>query len=172
LTSPTRRTFLRTGALAAVAAGIALSPARFAFGQDTKTPNPSQDFEIPYEAKLDPVFSYTKATFDPYVGGIFTARGSDGKRVSLTLSAVLGARASEQTRAPRTGATVSTPLTSKARPVETFTLIFRASGPLSELSTIHQLEHAALGKFSLFLERTKDEKGQEVYEAVITHLAQ
>ncbi|HEU4597529.1 MAG TPA: twin-arginine translocation signal domain-containing protein [Pyrinomonadaceae bacterium] len=170
MTSPTRRTFLRTGALAAVAAGIALSPARLAFGQDTKT-TPSQDFEIPYEAKLDPVFSYTKATFDPYVGGVFTTRGTGGKRVEMTLVAVHGQSTTTRT-AVRSGETVSTALTSKARPVETFTLVFHAAGPLSDLSTIYQIEHAALGKFSLFLVRTKDEKDKEVYEAVISRLAQ
>lgn len=173
MTSPTRRTFLRTGALAAVSAGIALSPMRLAFGQDSPKANPSQDFQIPYEAKLDPVFSYRKATFDPYVGGVFTARGKGGKRVELTLVAVnemknpAGSRASA-----RTGATQSTRLTAKARPTETFTLVFRASGPLTDLSTIHQLEHAALGKFSLFLVGGEDAKGQQTYEAVINHAVQ
>lgn len=171
MTSPTRRTFLRTSALAAVSAGIALSSARLAFGQDTK-PNPSQDFAIPYETKLDPVFSFTKATFDPYVGGVFTARGAGGRRVELTLTAVRAPRTSTTTTSRSATTPVSTTLTSKARPVETFTLVFKASGPLSELSTIHQLEHAALGKFSLFLTGVEDEKGQQTYEAVITHIAQ
>ena len=169
MTSPTRRTFLRVGALAAVAAGIALSPAHLAFGQDTQ--NSSQDFPIPYEAKLDPVFSYKKATFDPYVGGVFTARGNTGRRVELTLVAVRAQTATTRT-AVTSGGTQSTSLTRKARPTESFTLVFRASGTLSELSTIHQLEHAALGKFSLFLVGAKDEKGQETYEAVITHVVQ
>jgi hypothetical protein len=161
LTSPTRRTFLRTSALAAISASIALSPARLAFGQDTIKQTPSQDFAIPYEAKLDPVFSYRKSTFDPYVGGIFTARGTDGRKVNLTLTAV---------RAPQAPKTAT--LTAKARQTESFTLIFSASGPLSELSSIHQLEHAALGKFSLFLVHFEDEKGREFYEAVINHAVQ
>jgi hypothetical protein len=160
---------MRTGALAAISAGIALSPARLAFGQDTQTP--SQDFAIPYEAKLDPVFSFTKATFEPYVGGVFKGRGAGGRVVELTLTAVRSPRTSTTTTS-RSATTVSTTLTSKARPVETFTLAFKASGPLSDLSTIYQLEHAALGKFSLFLTGVKDEKGRQTYEAVITHLAQ
>ncbi len=174
MTSPTRRTFLRTGALAAVSAGIALSPARLAFGQDTPKHNPSQDFQTPYEAKLDPVFSYRKATFEPYVGGIFTARGKGGKSVELTLVAVREMRVSAAAKraAAKSKGTESTPLTAKARPTETFTLVFSASGPLSELSTIHQLDHAALGKFSLFLVHGEDSKGQETYEAVITHAVQ
>jgi hypothetical protein len=161
LTSPTRRTFLRTSVLAAISAGIALSPAPLAFGQDTKKQNPAQDFAIPYEAKLNPVFSYRKATFDPYVGGIFTARGAGGKKVELTLTAVRSPRPSK-----------ARALTAKERPTESFTLIFSASGPLSDLSSIHQLEHAALGKFSLFLVPFEDEKGQEFYEAVINHAVQ
>ena len=173
MTSPTRRTFLRTSALAAASAAIALSPARLAFGQDTKKQNPSQDHEIPYEAKLDPVFSYRKETFDPYVGGAFAARGADGKRVTLTLVSVNEERRSSSSRAAgKSGGTEKTPLTAKARPTESFTLIFRASGPLSELSTIHQLDHAALGKFSLFLVHATDAKGQETYEAVINHAVQ
>lgn len=173
MTSPTRRTFLRTGALAAVSAGIALSPARSVFGQDAKKSNPSRDFETPYEAKLDPVFNYRKATFDPYVGGAFTARGKGGKKVTLTLVAVNEMRPSAGSRAAAASrATERTPLTAKARPTESFTLVFRTSGPLSELSTIHQLEHAALGKFSLFLVRAEDAKGQESYEAVINHTVQ
>ena len=172
MTSPTRRTFLRTGALAAVSAGIALSSARLAFGQDTK-PNPSQDFAIPYEAKLDPVFSYRKSTFDPYVGGVFTARGIGGRRVTLTLVAVRDMSTPTGTRrAATSGGIMSTPVTAKARPTESFALVFRPSGTLSDLSTIHQLEHAALGKFSLFLVGAKDEKGEETYEAVITHVVQ
>lgn len=173
MTSPTRRTFLRTGALAAISAGIALSPARLAFGQDTKKPNPSRDFETPYESKLDPVFSYRKATFDPYVGGAFMARGKGGQKVTLTLVAVNEMRPSKGSRAAGASrATERTPLTAKARPTESFTLVFRASGPLSELSTIHQLEHAALGKFSLFLSRSENDKGEETYEAVINHAVQ
>lgn len=171
MTSPTRRTFLRTGAVAAVSAGIALSPMRLAFGQNSQQPNPSQDFQIPYEAKLDPVFSYRKATFDPYVGGVFTARGKGGKRVELTLVAVQEMKNPAGASA-RSGGTQSTKLTAKARPTESFTLVFRASGPLTDLSTIHQLEHAALGKFSLFLVGDEDAKGQQTYEAVINHAVQ
>ena len=174
--SPTRRTFLRAGALTAISAGFALSSVRIAFGQDKKQSNPALDFEIPYEAKLNPVFSYTKATFDPYVGGVFSARGSNGKRVTLTLVTVRGlngaTRASNETAAQFKRRQQTARITPKARATNTFTLVFRASGPLSELSTIHQLNHAALGKFSLFLVGSEDEQGRRLYEAVISHPAQ
>ena len=172
--SPTRRTFLRTGALAAISAGFALSSVRIAFGQDNKQPNPALDFQIPYEAKLNPVFSYTKATFDPYVGGVFSARGNNGKQVTLTLAAVrdLSGRAANETDEHFKRRQQSARITKKARATNAFSLVFRASGTLSELSTIHQLDHAALGKFSLFLVSSEDEQGRRLYEAVISHPAQ
>jgi hypothetical protein len=176
--SPTRRTFVRTGVLAAVSAGFALSSVRLAFGQDSQESNPSLDFQIPYEAKLNPVFSYTKATFEPYVGGIFSARGVGGQKVSLTLVNIRDPQSTVTTtrstslRTTRVRTPVVVKITTKWRPTDTFTLTFRASGPLSELSTIHQLEHAALGKFSLFLVHSQDAAGQNFYEAVISHTVQ
>jgi hypothetical protein len=52
-----------------------------------------------------------------------------------------------------------------------FTLNFRADGPLSEITTIHRLDHAALGRLDLFLTHRVDERGQHFYEAVFNHLA-
>jgi hypothetical protein len=159
--------------LAAITAGIALSSARLAFGQDSKKANPALDFQVPYEAKLDPVFNYTKATFEPYVGGTFSGRGV-GKRVSLTLVSVRDQRAA--TAGPTSNTTKTpvnqAPITHKSRATETFTLVFSATEPLSDLSTIHQLEHTALGKFSLFLVHSEDEKGKHFYEAVISRPVQ
>lgn len=172
---------MRTGALAAISAGFALSSVRPVFGQDSKKSTPSRDFEIPHEARLDPVFSYTMATFEPYVGGIFTTRGKGGQKVSLTLVKVKDVRPGAQTRTPAgtSRAQAARPvqphksaLTPKSRPTEAFALTFRASGPLSDLSTIHQLEHAALGKFLLFLVHSEDEEGRHFYEAVINRPVQ
>ena len=178
--SPTRRTFLRTGALAAISAGFALGSVRLVFGQDSKKSNPSRDFEIPHEARLDPVFSYTMATFEPYVGGIFTTRGKGGQKVSLTLVKVKDVRPGARTRNPKGTAAQQAAhearerakLTPKSRATDSFALTFRASGPLSDLSTIHQLEHAALGKFLLFLVESEDAEGRYIYEAVINHPVQ
>ncbi|MCA1635793.1 MAG: hypothetical protein LC802_19420 [Acidobacteria bacterium] len=176
--SPTRRTFLRTGALAAISAGFALSSVRLAFGQESKQTNPALDFQVPYETQLDPVFNYTKATFEPYVGGLFSARGNDGRQVTLTLVAVrdlsdkVRARVSNETAAQFKRRQRVAVITTKSRATNTFALVFHASGPLSELSTIHQLDHAALGKFSLFLVGSEGESGRRVYEAVISHPAQ
>jgi hypothetical protein len=63
-------------------------------------------------------------------------------------------------------------VTKKSRPSECFTLNFRASGPLTELSSIYKLRHGALGDFDLFMTRRGDTDGVIFYEAVINHVAQ
>jgi hypothetical protein len=120
----------------------------------------SRDFQLPYEATTSPVFYFTRATFEPYVGGVFTAAGVGGQTVELTLVNVRGYAPSDKTR-----------LSTKAhRRTESFSLLFRTTGQLSDLSTIHELEHAALGRVSLFL--TESERGGfHFYEAVFNRLA-
>jgi len=152
----TRRSFLKAGALTALSAGFVINLAGLALAQTGS--NPAQDFPVSQEAKTDPVFYYKKATFDPYVNTTFRARAR-GEDISLVLVKVTDACST-----PRNG------LTRKARATEGFKLLFRASAPLTELTTIHNLEHDALGKFSLFLVRISPEEDREIYyEAVINH---
>lgn len=160
----TRRLFLRSGALAVLTAGLVLRPGALAFGQE-KGVHP-----IPAEAEQDPVFVYTRATFEPYVGGIFITRGVGGTTVELKLVAV-------RDRNPKAGAA---PARVKGRPVmaatnnrsDCFSLLFRSPEKLSELTSIYRLSHGALGKFDLFMTPSEDEHGQIFYEAVINHLIQ
>jgi hypothetical protein len=56
------------------------------------------------------------------------------------------------------------------RRTDCFSLLFRSTAPLSQLSSIHTLEHAALGKFDLFLTESVG-RGEYFYEAVINHVA-
>jgi hypothetical protein len=156
-----RRSFLRSGTLAALAAGCVLGTPHLAFGQDSKRTTPAADFEIPFEATQSPVFYYTQATFEPYVGGIFSGRGA-GRTVNLELLSVEGHR-------PSKGA--GRMMRKAGRATRGFTLTFRADGPLSEITTIHRLEHAGLGRLDLFLTRRDSERGQILYEAVFNHLA-
>lgn len=155
-----RRSFLRSGTLTAFAAGCAFGPGRLAFGQNIHDTNPAVDFQIPYEATQNPVFYYTRQTFEPYVGGIFRGRAAGGGPVSLELLRATGYSPSAATRI----------MTKRARPTDSFSLTFRAARPLSELSTIHTLEHAALGKFDLFMTRAVEGRGRVLYEAVINHV--
>jgi hypothetical protein len=121
--------------------------------------DPSGDFQIPYEATTSPIFYFTRATFEPYVGGIFTAPGVGGRKVQLTLVSVRGYAPSAATR-----------LTTKPqRRTDSFALLFRTTGQLRELTTTHNLEHAALGQFSLFMTESVV-KGVRFYEAVFNRV--
>src|SRR5205085_6235398 len=155
----TRRTFLRSGSLSALGAALLLRNYRSALGQKLKSSNPTIDFPIPYEAKLDPVFNYSIATFESYIGSSFSARGQ-GRNVKMTLVGV---------RNRNTKATSKMP-TTKTRPSDCFSLLFSAPAPLAEFTTIHTLNHGALGKFDLFLVQSEDAQGQLFYEAIINHL--
>jgi hypothetical protein len=167
--SVTRRRFLKSGATAVLAAGLVFRAGAPAFGQDKKRPSAdtSRGFQVPYEAQQDPVFFFTRATFEPYIGGVFTTRGLGGGTVELTLVAVHDWNARPATTTKR-GPTAAT----ESRRTDCFSLLFRASGKLPELSTIYRLEHGALGSFNLFMTASKGPKGELFYEAVINHLAQ
>jgi hypothetical protein len=155
-----RRSFLRSGTLAALAAGCALVTPHLTFAQDRKRPTHGADYDLPSEIARSPVFHYTQATFEPFVGGIFLGRGG-GRTVNLELLSVKG-------HLPPKGAPRSRHKAGRA--TRGFTLTFRADAPLSEITTIHPLEHAALGRFDLFLTRRgEDEEGRIIYEAVFNH---
>lgn len=153
--SLSRRIFLRTGTLSALAAGCALSPGVKSFARDPFRPSPAADAEIPYEATLNPVFHYTRETFEPYVGGLF--RGSSSYLKLLRVSGY----------SPASGTRLTT---ERALPTDSFTLTFQAGRSLLERNSVYLLEHAALGKFSLFMTRYVDLRGQIFYEAVINHV--
>lgn len=155
-----RRRFIKTGTLSAVAAGCALDPGLRAFGQESRRATSGLDFQIPFEAGRDPVFYYTRATFEPYVGGIF--RGLvRGRPVELKLLSVTSYAPSKKTRIA----------TKPPRPTNTFTLTFQAARPLSTLTSVHNLQHAGLGKFSLLMTDYVNPDGQIFYEAVFNQLA-
>lgn len=150
-----RRRFLKTSVLSALAVGYALNRALPVFGQEA-----GEDFPIPYEATQDPVYYFTRQTFEPYVGGVF--RGWAGRTaVDLVLLSVTD-------YAPATTTKITT-----TRPprIDTFSLTFQANRSLSTLTDMHKLEHAALGRFVLNMKRSVDERGRIFYEAVISHLS-
>ncbi len=157
--SLTRRSFIKAGALGALTAGLLLKSGALSLGQNLKRSNPKLDFPIPYEAKQAPSFYYTRSTFEPYIGGIFRSRAR-GRYVNLTLLSV-----SDCTASPK-----SQKVTKQSRPSDCFALVFRASAPLTELTTIQQIEHGALGNFDLFL--TRRDEGKIIYYEVIFNHAQ
>lgn len=166
--SVTRRKFLRSGAVTVLSAGLVFRAGAVAFGQDKKGPDAAGALHpIPQQAQQDPVFYYTRASFEPYVGGIFTTRGVGGKTVELTLVAV-------RDRNPKSSAAkTSRGVVASSRSMDCFSLLFRSPERLSELTTIYSLQHAALGTLNLFMTASdKNENGQVFYEAIINHVSQ
>ena len=154
-----RRFFLKSGTLTAVAAGVALSPNARIFAQ-RRSQSTSLGFQIPITAQQQPTYMFTRATFDPYVGGIFQAPNARGKMVSLTLLSATTNKPSAKTKIS----------TAKAIETDSFSLMFKAASSLPEFTSIHQISHPALGKFDLFLTPHPQERGAMLYEAVFNHL--
>ena len=103
---------------------------------------------------------FSRATFDPYVGGIFQAPDARGKMVSLRLLSATTNKPSGNTRIS-TGKVVNT---------DSFSLMFKAARELPPFSSIHTISHPALGKFDLFLVRHPQAGGVMLYEAVCNHI--
>lgn len=156
----TRRSFLRSGATAALTMAVALKAAPLAFGQIGSKPDPNRDHEIPHEAKQSPLFTFKRETFQPYVGGTFRVRAG-ANAVDMTLTKVSGCEISPSGRK-----------LSKKPPKQTdcFSLIFTADEALTDLTTIYDVEHAALGTFALFMVRRDGPRGTYFYEAVFNHV--
>lgn len=145
--------------MCALATGALLRTPLAALAQKARA-NPNLDFPVPYEAATSPVFYFTRATFDPYLNGVFTAAGADGDTVQMKLVGI-------RDYAPAAGTRLST---RPCRRTNCFALQFRAAAPLSGLTTTHTIEHGALGKFGLFMTESSV-RGAFLYEAVINHPA-
>ncbi len=149
----TRRSFLRSAATTVLLTSIALDSIPLSFAQDARKSDPSQDFPVPFEAKQAQIFYFRRETFEPYLNGQFTLRAG-ANTVDATLVSVRDCTPS------------ANKLTRKARQSTSFALIFSAEGKLTDLTTIYDVEHGALGKFALFLTRRDGPQGTYFYEAV------
>ena len=153
-----RRFFLKSGTLTAIAAGVAFGPNRPVFGQG-RTQSTNSGFQIPITAQQDPTYMFTRATFDPYVGGIFQAPDARGRMVSLTLLSATTNKPSANTR-------ISTMV---AQGTDSFSLMFKAERSLPPFTSIHKISHPSLGKFDLFM-TPREKDGAFYYEAVFNHI--
>jgi hypothetical protein len=153
----TRRSFLRSGATAALTAAVALKAAPAAFAQIGAKPDPTRDVPVPYEAQQSPLISFKRETFEPFVGGIFRVRAG-AHAVDMTLTKVRGCEISARGRK----------LAKKpARQTDCFALVFKSDETLTDLTSIYDVEHAALGTFAVFLTlREGPPRGTYFYEAV------
>jgi hypothetical protein len=152
----TRRGFLKSGAMTLVLAGVALEMIPTAFAQSGQTPDKTKDYPVPFEAQQSPVFYFRRETFLPYVGGAFKV-SAGAKSVEMKLES-----ASLCKKSP----SADKMMKKLPRPSECFTLVFTSPSALTDLTTIYNVEHAALGKFALFMTRRGGPAGTYYYEAV------
>ncbi|HEX8634971.1 MAG TPA: hypothetical protein VF703_12565 [Pyrinomonadaceae bacterium] len=152
-----RRVFLKSALMSIAAAGLISQSARFTFAQKTKLKDAQGHFQIPAQALGDPLFHFTRATFEPYVGSEFSVTVGPYKTVSLTLVKVEDQRPRARKGLLRTDG-------------ECFLLLFEASGQLSDLQQTYVLQHEALGKFSLFLVDASGKGKGVAYSAIINHM--
>ncbi|HEY9403906.1 MAG TPA: hypothetical protein VIQ24_14670 [Pyrinomonadaceae bacterium] len=130
---------------------------RFAFGQQHRVKDSRGYYQIPEQAAGDPLFHFTRATFEPYLQSEFQVTVGPYKVVGLTLVKV-----EDRRRPARKG---------EARlEGECFSLLFKANMELSDLQQTYVLQHAALGKFTLFLVDASDKGKGIYYQAIINHM--
>ena len=137
--------------------GLALDALPRAFAQQVHKHDPAQDFPVSYEAKQEATFSFKRETFQPYLNSIFKL-SAGANSVEATLVSVRDFTPNPHQKT-----------TKKSRPSDSFALVFRAEGKLTDLTSIYDVEHAALGTFPLFLTRRDGPQGKHFYEAVFNH---
>ena len=170
-----RRTFLKSVTRTAISASLALSSAHLIFGQDRRNEPSSEPLEpirrlvqtdtdgyfpIPFEAHESDLFYFKSSTFTPYVGDVFQIPSSLGEMITLRLVSVTDYRVNKSTKLePR-----------KTRQPESFALTFSSLEELPPFTSIHRMNHPALGTFDLFLTSRKSQSGDYSYDAIINHI--
>lgn len=149
-----RRNFLRASTMLALSATLPLGLATIASGQKRKVAPLKPDRPlVPIEAQRNPLYNYTRETFAAYVNSIFIVN-------SIPLAEIVLIEVKETPLVVDKRAT-------KAPAGECFTLIFRGPAKTRFAQNTYTLDHAALGKFELFLTPTDVSSKQQYYTAVI-----
>jgi hypothetical protein len=149
-----RRKFLRAGLVFGASAVLLKGNVRLGFARSL-----SDDGPLSIEVLNDPIYRFTRETFEPYVGGYFEVLGARGEMVALKLLKV-----DSYSPDPNTKIT-----TRSAAETDSFSLLFGAEGALPRFPSIYEIKHGALGDFSLFLTRRDNAAGEIFYEAVFNH---
>ena len=162
----TRRSFLKSGATSVLTTVIALGQYAPAHGQDKSRteskPGPTRTIdELPVDVVEEPAFTFHAENFRPYVGGIFVARAGRNS-IEMTLAAVRDC-------SPKPTSKLTT---APAPKTECFALDFVSASAesLTDLTSIYDIEHAALGAFPLFMTRRDGTDGKTRYEAVFNYV--
>ena len=144
-----RRNFLKTGTMGLLCAGVPGALARIALAGPTAAGGSP-------EGKAKSMIKFTQGTFTPHINTTFRIRAGS-RAVNLKLTKITDLKAISKTPARIAGK-------------EGFSLLFVGSAKSSRLTQdTYIIEHAALGKFSLFL--VPVEKSEHRYhEAIIVRL--
>ena len=153
--SISRRGFLQSAFVSAVAVGVFSQSAFTAFGQKSDLKDSRGYFKVPPQAFEERSFHFTQATFEPYLRSEFRVTVGPYKMVKLTLIKV---------EDQRTGKGL------ESAEGECFSLLFKADGKLSDLQQTYVLQHEALGKFSLFLVDAGEKENEIHYVAIINRM--
>jgi hypothetical protein len=153
--SLSRRGFLQSAFVSAVAVGIFSQSAVPAFGQQSDLKDSKGYFQVPPQAFAERSFHFTQATFEPYLRSEFRVSIGPYKMVRLTLVKVEDQRSGQGLERAEG---------------ECFSLLFKADGKLSDLQQTYVLQHEALGKFSLFLVDAGEKENEIHYLAVINRM--
>jgi len=153
--SISRRKFLRSGTLVALAAAVPLNSAIAVLGQKVGVDGGNRIDLSPQEVAADPLANYTKATFQQYLNSIFRLSGGIYKPVDVTLLSVSD----------------MLPANAPVEPgKECFTLLFRGESIALPQGT-YTVDHASLGRFALFVVPVgADDNGVQGYLATINRL--
>ena len=144
-----RRTFLKTGTMGLLCAGLPAGLAKAVISPSTSGGGLG-------EGKAAGAGSFTKAAFDPYVGTTFRVKAGAAS-VDLRLSKITDLKAIAR-------------IPSRIAGRESFSLLFKGSSkaPLMTQDT-RVMEHQRLGKFSLFLVPVGRSRNRH-YEAIVIRL--
>jgi hypothetical protein len=149
-----RRSFMKKASLVILASGVSLGEAKSIFGNDSraKSSNPQNPTPTPKAANTASIV-FAKSTFEPYVDTVFRITSNRTTAVKSTLIRVADIGPVPDQKVPGR---------------ECFVIKFRGSRPLPQ--DRYELEHAALGKFELFLVPAGKNRKGFYYQAVINRL--
>lgn len=143
-----RRNFLQKSTMIALAVALPLGLTTMTAGQQQNGPP-----TVPAEAQRNPLYHFTRATFVPYVNSIFIVNSVPLAEIVLVEVKETPVAVDSRTRRTPVG--------------ECFTLVFRGPGRTRFQQNTYTLDHAALGKFEMFIGPTDRPGEQQYYTAVI-----
>lgn len=151
-----RRNFIQTLGITALALGF-LNPVKDVFGQKGNILGSLEGglFPIPPESLNDPLTYLTSRHFEPFVNTVVRVKKSESRTIELELIEVKQLNHEVNDKRGFYG--------------ESFSLLFQNAGKTKLPQGTYEIEHDALGRFSLFLVPT-GLRGIR-YEAIINHVS-